>query len=589
MATKNFILEAAQLLLLLTYSSLCSGQSPPVSEATIRQVASSLQMYVDPLPQIPKLLGYVATGYGAPPTPGRLTIGMYQTQWKFHRDLPATTVFAYGTSASTATVPGPFIEAIQGVPTSITWENHLPQNHILPWDPTISTAIPKTGGVPTVVHLHGGIHPPASDGSALAWFTANFAETGPAWTQSTYLYPNIQHAGNLWYHDHALGLTRINLLAGLIAPYVIKDPAMEAKLNLPSGPEFDRHLMVIDRSFYADGSLYMNSTGNNPTIHPQWQPEYFGDAIIVNGKAWPYLQVQRRKYRFRIINSSNARYLRFSLTNGLSFTVIGSDASYLPSPVTSPSILLAPAEIADVIIDFSLSTSKESLLTNDAPYPYPAGNPVDQLNSKIMKFVISPGSSIPSDVSNIPPAVKSYRTAVAADAARTAAVTRYITMYEYQSAAGTPTHLYINGKRFTDPVTETPRSGTTEMWEVINLTGDNHPLHIHLAEFQAIKVQKLVDLPGFTACMTSKNDALACNVTGHATGPLLAVPAYEKTWKNVVKIEPGFMTTVVVKFNLVDNDDPYPFDATAEPGYVYHCHILDHEDNEMIRPLKLVR
>ncbi|KAA8541325.1 hypothetical protein F0562_025288 [Nyssa sinensis] len=473
---------------------------------------------------------------------------------------------------------------MKGTPTFVTWENHLPQSHILPWDPTISTAIPKNGGVPAVVHLHGGIHPPQSDGSALAWFTADYRETGPAWSQRTYLYPNVQHAGNLWYHDHALGLTRVNLLAGLIAPYVIRDPALEAKLNLPAGPEFDRHLMVFDRSFYTDGSLYMNYTGNNPTIHPQWQPEYFGDAIIVNGKAWPYLQVKRRKYRFRIINASNARYVRFSLTNGLTFSQVGSDASYLSSPVTTSTILLAPSEIADVVIDFSLATAGESVLTNDAPYPYPTGNQVDSLNSKIMKFIILPGVPTPPDNSKVPPSIKTYNSTLAAGAT----TTRYIVLYEYQSAAGTPTHLYINGKRFQDPVTETPKVGTTEVWEVINLTGDNHPLHIHLAEFQAIKAQQLVDLAGFTACMTSKNDAIACNVTAHAIGPTLTIPEYEKTWKNVVKMEPGYQTTIVVKFNIVEDDEPYPFDVTAEPGYVYHCHILDHEDNEMIRPLKLV-
>lgn len=557
----------------LSSSGQSTGTSPP------------LQMYVDPLPLLSKLLAY-----GPGHSPGALTIGMYSVNWKFHRDLPATPVFAYGTSAAAATVPGPLVEALQGVPVSITWENHLPQTHILPWDPTIPTAIPKSGsGVPTVVHLHGGIHPPASDGSALAWFTSNFKEKGPAWTQSTYTYPNVQHAGNLWYHDHALGLTRVNLLAGLVAPYVIKDPALEARLKLPSGPEFDRHLMIFDRSFNVDGTIYMNRTGNNPTIHPQWQPEYFGDAMIVNGKAWPYLQVQRRKYRFRIVSASNARYFRLALSCGLPFNVIGSDASYLPSPVATPNILLSPAESADVVIDFSQTTATECILTNDAPYPYPTGTAVDQLNSKVMKFTIKAGKAIPSDASRIPSSIKTYRTPTAAHVAKSAAVTRYIALYEYQSAAGTPTHLYINGKRFVDPVTEMPRSGTTEVWEVINLTGDNHPLHIHLAEFQAIKVQQLVDAAGFTACMTSKNDAIACNVTGHATGTLLPIPAHEKTWKNIVKIEPSYVTTVVVKFNLVDNDDPYPFDATAEPGYVYHCHILDHEDNEMIRPLKLVR
>ncbi|KAI7985814.1 hypothetical protein LOK49_LG14G00108 [Camellia lanceoleosa] len=571
---------------IISCSASAAAQSPaappPVTAATLQQVAASLQMYVDKLPEMPKLYGYTTNPTGSP-IPANLTIGMYETQWKFHRNLPATTVFAYGTSALTATVPGPTIEALHGVTTYVTWQNHLPQSHILPFDTTIATAIPSHGGVPTVVHLHGGIHPPQSDGNPFAWFTAGFRDTGSAWTESTYLYPNVQHAGNLWYHDHALGLTRINLLAGLIGSYVISDPTEDSTLNLPRG-EFDRHLMVFDRSFYKDGSLYMNYTGDNPTIHPQWQPEYFGDAIIVNGKAWPYLRVQRRKYRFRIINSSNGRYFRFSLTNGLSFVQVGSDASFLRSPVTTRSILLAPSEVADVVIDFSTTSANQSELTNDAPFPYPTGSAVDQLNSKVMKFIIIPSASILPDKSAVRSILKNYPTPTTAGAS----TTRYIVLYEYESATGNPTHLYINGKSFFAPVTETPKSGATEVWEVINLTQDNHPLHIHLAEFQAIKVQQIVDLAGFTSCMKTMNDAIACNVTGHVTGSLLSVPNYEKTWKNVVKIEPGYQTTVVVKFNLIDNDAPYPFDATAQPGYVYHCHILDHEDNEMIRPLMLV-
>ncbi|KAK6921264.1 Multicopper oxidase, type 1 [Dillenia turbinata] len=531
---------------------------------------------------MPTLYGYSTSSSGRP-TPGSLTIGMYQIKWKFHRDLPATTVFAFGTSAATATFPGPTIEAAQGVPLVVTWENHLPQSHILPWDPTIPTAIPKNGGVPTVVHLHGSIHPPQSDGSALAWFTANFAETGPKWTQPTYTYPNIQHAGNLWYHDHALGLTRVNLLAGLIGAYIIRDTALDAKLRLPLGPQFDMPLVVVDRSFNVDGSLYMNSTGNNPSIHPQWQPEYFGDAIIVNGKAWPYLQVKRRKYRFRIINASNARYFRFALTNGLSFIQVGSDSSYLPTPVPTQTILLSPSEIADVVIDFSTTTANESILTNDAPYPFPSGNLVDSLNGKVMRFIIAPGAPDPPDDSQVPPTLKSYPTPMTYKAV----TTRYIVLYEY-GPSGNPTHLYINGKRFEDPVTETPKSGTTEIWNVINLTNDNHPLHIHLGTFQATKVQQLVNINTFTACMASLNDAVSCNVSSYATGSLFSIPPYEKTWKNTVKIEPGCQTTIVVQFNVVDDHGAYPFDATAEPGYVYHCHILDHEDNAMIRPLKII-
>ncbi|KAI3461708.1 hypothetical protein Pfo_018371 [Paulownia fortunei] len=535
-----------------------SNALPPeaVTEDTLHKVAESLKMYVDELPQMPKLYGYELVG--VLPKPTNLNVGMYRKKWKFHRDLPPTTVFAYGTSASSATVPGPTIEAIRGVPLIVTWHNHLPQSHILPWDPTIPTAIPRHGGIPTVVHLHGGVQAPESDGNALAWFTSGFQETGPKWSTPTYTYPNVQDGGNMWYHDHALGLTRVNLLSGLIGAYVLRDLSLEAKLNLPQGPEFDRHLMIFDRSFNKDGSLYMNRTGDNPTIHPQWKMEYFGNAIIVNGKAWPYLKVRRRKYRFRIINASNARFYRF--------------------------ILVAPAEVADVIIDFSSTKANECLLTNNAPYPFPSGDPVDHLNSKVMKFIIKQDHDSPIDNSKVPRKLTSYPVATI----KGAVTKRYITLDENESPTGDPINFSINGKKFEDPVTETPKVGTTEVWEVINLTDENHPFHIHLATFQAIRVQEVVDFDAFMECMTAKNDAIACNVTAHATGKLLRIPSYEKTWKNVVKMVPRYITTIVVRFKLLDNNVSYPFDATAEPGYVYHCHMLDHEDNFMVRPLKLV-
>lgn len=579
------MLAKAELAVLLLIVGVAAGIRPPpprVSEDTLEEVAGSLEMYVDKLPQMPKIYGY-SMKYGRP-TPAHLAVGMYQKKWKFHRDLPASTVFAYGTSAESATFPGPTIEAVQGVPLLVTWQNHLPQQHILPWDPTVPTAIPKHGGVPAVVHLHGGVHPPQSDGSAFAWFTAGFRETGAAWTTPTYTYPNVQSPGVLWYHDHALGLTRANLLAGLLGAYVLRNPAVEKPLGLPCGDEFDRVLMLADRSFYADGSIYMNYTGDNPNIHPQWQPEYFGEAITVNGKAWPFLSVARRRYRFRIINTSNARYFNLSLTNGLPFHVVGSDTSYLSQPVTATQILVGVAETFDVVVDFSESTTPEAELVNMAPYPYPDGDAPNHLNGKVMKFVVEPAKA--RDESRVPAKLLEYVKVAEEEAVQK----RYIVMYEYEDdATGNPMHLYINGKRLEDPATETPRPGTTEVWEVINLTQDNHPLHLHLATFQAVRVRGLVELDEFKGCMTKLNDAVKCNVSQHALGEAVAVPEHEKTWKNVVKIAPGYMTTIVVKFLMVDTGKTYPFDATAEPGYVYHCHILDHEDNAMIRPLKLIK
>ncbi|KAJ3694404.1 hypothetical protein LUZ60_009884 [Juncus effusus] len=567
-------------LLMATARGQRIGESTPVSEEDLQSIASMLEMYVDPLPQMPKVYGYSMVG--GRPSCVKLTIGMFEKKWKFHRDLPPTTVFVYGTNPITATFPGPAIETIQGVPLWITWKNFLPTRHILPWDPTIPVAMPKHGGVPTVVHLHGGIQPPQSDGSAFAWFTAGFRDVGPKWTQDTYMYPNVQSPGNLWYHDHALGLTRANLLAGLLGAYVIRNHMTEASLGFPSGDLFDLHLVIADRSFYKDGSIYMNYTGDNPTIHPQWQPEYFGEAITVNGKAWPFLIVLRRRYRFRILNASNARFFSLSLSNNLSFTIIGSDSSYLYKPIVTPTILIAPSEIYDVIVDFSNSPTRSAEMLNSAAYPYPSGDSPNELNSKVMKFVIQDFPIL--DNSRVPSILQNYVNYNMQEAVKH----RYITLYEDDSTSGEPTRLYINGLRFQDPVTEIPKTGTTEIWDVINLTNDNHPMHLHLATFRAVKVTQIQDFDSFVNCMKGLHDAEKCNVNRYAVGPSVQIPAYEKTWKNVVKMEPGYMTTIVVKFRLVHNNESYPFDATAEPGYVYHCHILDHEDNEMIRPLKLV-
>lgn len=477
-------------------------------------------------------------------------------------------MFAYGVSRSKATIPGPTIEALHGVDTYVTWKNHLPLKHILPWDPTIPTAIPSNKtGVPTVVHLHGGIDEPASDGNSNSWFTRKFRDKGPTWSHKTYRYRNHQHPGNLWYHDHAMGLTRVNLLAGLIGAYIIRHHEVEAPLGLPNGDEFDRTLLVFDRSFRKDGSIYMNSTGNNPSIHPQWQPEYFGDAIIVNGKAWPRLTVRRRKYRFRIINASNARFFRFFFTNGLRFTHVASDSAYLKRSVVTKDFLLGPSEITDVVVDFSQSKSDSVILANDATYPYPSGDPVNEANGKVMKFVILNHTEL--DTSRVPKKLIQYPKAKLSSASRT----RYIAMYEYTSDVDEPIHLYLNGKPYEAPVTETPKEGTTEVWNVINLTEDNHPLHIHLGLFVVLNQTELVNVEEFKDCMTKLNDADKCRISKYARGKRIVVPAHEKGWKNVFKMRPGSVTQILVRFSYIHSNSSYVFDATADPGYVYHCHV----------------
>ncbi|OAY29214.1 multicopper oxidase LPR1 [Manihot esculenta] len=542
---------------------------------------SRLEMFVDELPDMPRIHGFdVVNGV---PKPKRLRIGMFKKEWKFHRDLPPTPVFAYGVSKQNATVPGPTIEAMHNVDTYVTWKNHLPSKHILPWDPTIPTAIPTTKkGIPTVVHLHGSIGEPESDGHAESWFTNRFAEKGPTWSKKTYHYHNFQQPGNLWYHDHAMGLTRVNLLAGLVGAYIIRHPEVEAPLGLPFGDELDRILMVFDRSFRTDGSIYMNSTGNNPSIHPQWQPEYFGDAIIVNGKAWPRLTVRRRKYRFRIINASNARFFRFFFTNGLQFIHVAADSVYLEEPVATNETLLAPSEVADVVVDFSKSKSNTVVLANNANYPFPDGDPVNEANGKVMKFIIKQNQEV--DTGRVPKKLIAYPSPDLSSVSQT----RYIALYEYVSDTDEPIHLFINAKSYEEPVTETPKEGTTEIWNVINLTEDNHPLHIHLGLFVVMDQTKLINIEQFKACMMKLNDAIKCQIDKYARGKKLKVQPQEKGWKNVYKMTPGYLTKIVVRFAYIHTNASYAFDATAEPGYVYHCHILDHEDNVMMRPLKII-
>ncbi|KAK4409687.1 Multicopper oxidase LPR1 [Sesamum angolense] len=342
-----------------------------------------------------------------------------------------------------------------------------------------------------------------------------------------------------------------------------------------NGPILDKGNLSLPQS-----SASWDIVENNPSIHPQWQPEYFGDAIVVNGKAWPYMIVQRRKYRFRIINASNARFFKFYFSNGLGFIHVGSDSAYNEKPVMVKEFLLAPSEIADLIVDFSNSNSDSAILSNDAPYPYPSGDPVNEANSKVMKFIIKGGHVL--DKSKIPTTLIKYPSPNLSDAS----VTRYIALYEYTSNTGEPVHLYINGKPYEAPVTEIPKVGSTEIWNIINLTEDNHPLHIHLGLFVALDQTELLDVDKFRECMKKINDAIKCQVDKYARGKKIEVPAHEKGWKNVYKMMPKYMTKILVRFSYIHSNASYPFDATAEPGYVYHCHILDHEDNVMMRPLK---
>jgi spore coat protein A len=311
-----------------TPSTPAIPQPPPITLAS----------YVTPLSIPPAVRPQVSA---AP-----IQIHMRQFRHKAHRDLPPTTMWGYNSMW-----PGPTLEVRKGQPISVKWTNQLPNKHLLPLDYTIHGAGSDVPQVRTVTHVHGAQVMPESDGYPDAWVTSD-GRTGPAHAANPCSYPNNQSATTLWYHDHALGITRLNVYAGLAGFYLIRDPEEDA-LNLPGGP-YEIPLMVQDRSFNADGSLSYPPAPNG--THPVWMQEFFGNAICVNGKATPFLEVEPRKYRFRLVNGSNSRFYHLTVVpadasgkpagkpaDAPPFIQIGSDGGLLPAPLRMHYLIFSPS------------------------------------------------------------------------------------------------------------------------------------------------------------------------------------------------------------------------------------------------------
>ena len=549
------------------------------------------------------------------------------------RGFPSTEVFAYGgltDVGTTFSTPGPTFEAIRGQHIRVHFVNQLDGDHLFPVDPTIMFANPNDqpapqppfkpfppgyrfaqNPIPVVTHLHGGVTPSDSDGFVDAWFTRNEEKKGPAFTSSTFEYFNAQLATTLWYHDHTLGMTRLTVAAGLAGAYLLRDKNDPIAPLLPAG-RFEIPLLIQDRAFNDDGSIHFTQEGNNPGVHPYWDPEYFGDTIMVNGKVWPHLRVARRQYRFRIINASNARFYNLKLSNGMSFTQIGGDGSYLPAPVTLTEALVAPAERLDILVDFSnMRPGTQIVLQNTANQPFPGGDPVDpDTTGQVMRFDVQDTPVVTPRP--LPAKLIDVSTLVETEGIENP---KLFTLNEHESDADEPLEVLIDGQRFHSPITETPRVGTTEAWYFQNLTEDAHPVHIHLVEFQ-LEDRQNIDVERFKAYWESLNgstlplshptiranveDAVDFPATGaprdFLTGPSEPPSPAESGWKDTFVAPPGKVTRVRIRFapqytkesDLVPGFNPFPFDATAGPGYVWHCHILDHEDNDMMRPMKML-
>lgn len=532
-------------------------------KAAAAAIVNGLTQFVDELPIMPVIK----------PSPNGVThIRMRQAQQKLHRDLPATTIWGYN-----GIYPGPTMEVRRGVPVKIKYHNdELPTIHPLPVDVTIHGSEADKPQVRNVVHLHGAKILPESDGYPEAWSSPD-GVTGPVlYTSDAFVYPNDQQSTMLWYHDHTLGITRLNMIMGLAGAYLIRDE-VEDSLNIPKG-QFEIPLLIQDRLFNADGSfLYPIADGGT---HQYWIPEFFGDTMLVNGKVWPVLDVEPRRYRFRILNACNARFLNMRLVRttadgsahgmaGPQFHVIGTDGGLLPAPVALTTMLQLPAERFDVIVDFTGKQSQFFVLKNDAPAPYPGGGEV--VPTEIMMFRVSkPLSS--RDTTTIPHVLNPDPMNLnPASATRN----RNLVLTELdRESDGFPIIGLLDQKNWDDPVTEDPKAGSTEIWNLINDTGDAHPKHIHLVEFQILSRQPY--------------DQDTFDTTGQLifTGPPQApAPEEVNAAKDVVKSFPGTVTKLIMKFDL-------PTGTQVTPGqrfrYVWHCHILEHEDNEMMRPMEIV-
>jgi spore coat protein A, manganese oxidase len=541
-----------------------------------------LRKWVEPLPVPPVLDG---RGGGK-----SFTIAAREsTSWKFHPSLPATRTWGYWSDDAEAGLPylGPTIVATRRpndtVETSVTveWRNEL-ETAFLPNDPTLMGAVMPGEPVPIVTHLHGGENHPQFDGTPLQGFTKDGA-TGPHYITNRFTYYNEQRASMVWYHDHALGNTRTNVYAGLAGVYLIRDDQDTGEpgnpLGLPAGP-YEIPLVLQDKTFNADGSMFYPTQGVT-AYHPQWVPEFFGDVAVVNAKIWPFVDVEPRRYRLRIVNGSQSRFYNLQFANetsgrALPFAQIGADGGFLRAPVPMTALLIAPGERADVIIDFAGQRNAAFIVTSNARAPYPMGGRAT-LNQLLKIRVNRPlnGTDTTTPAANL--------TLPTLAPLPAPSVTRVQHLSEtLDPLTGAPINLNVEDAPYLNAnglpgVTTTPSAGATEDWLLVNTTADTHPIHLHLVTFEVIDRR-----PFTVAAYDPDTQAITY------TGPAVPAPANENGRKDTVQAHPGQVTRIRARFELPDEGTIQLPTGIENPQYVWHCHILEHEENDMMRAFEVV-
>jgi spore coat protein A len=578
----------------------------------MRALTAPLAPFVDSLPIPPRLL--------AAEHDGGLTVSIRSGAHRFHRDLPVSRIWGYD-----GAVPGPTIEAECGRPVTVEWRNELAESlpvvvTIAP-EPTNAEGVPVqclpglSGGAPdlnaaaltghTVVHLHGGLTPAAFDG----WTENLFAPGQPA----VYHYPMDQRAAMLWYHDHVMGVTKLDVYAGLAGLWLVRD-RRERELGLPEGPPFEIPLLIQDRNFGVgdDGRL----TGQLVHKTDPDVMEAFAPFTVVNGKVWPVLDVEPAVYRFRVLNGSNARTYRLILVRDGEpelerMTQIGTDHGLLRAPVAVPpdGLVLASAERADLLVDFSdLEPGNELMLVNTATAPFdgssrPAAEAVNAVDLdgllpypqvmrlRLVRATTRRSTPIPGELATdyelLPPAALAAapRRAIVLVERELDDEPNMLTMRELAiaddgetgplvtvSEGETTTRYRCVAAHFEDATTFFPMLGHYEVWQLINLTGDTHPIHLHLDPFQIVSRRPIrYEIPeggigdrDLTAVVTLERDP--DDRLDHA------IDDNERGLKDTIRVNPNEIVEIAVRF------------TTYSGRYMYHCHILEHEDRDMMRP-----
>ena len=568
-------------------------------------VSPPLQKYVDLLPVPTSAYGFAYT----PTSISSKGVAHYDITasafyQKLHRDLPDTYLWGYG-----GTFPSKTIEATVGQPIEISWINGL-----LPTNPhPIASAIDRTNvggmtdpnGIPwpdqrITTHLHGGHVPWTSDGGPKTWYT------GPYWrlfkgayipgskvlydgfnNGDTYQYPNNQIGTTLWFHDHAMGITRYNVYAGLAGFWLLRDARESTMFSLPSGP-YEVPIVIQDRIFNTDGTLYYPPA---PAV-----PEFFGDTIVVNGKVWPRLQVEPRKYRLRFLNGCNARFLRMQFVqataieslpsarnwNVLPYTQLGAEGGFFAAPATpATQMLLAPAERADVVVDFTGLQGNKYILFNDAATPFNGSSSTKGAIPEIMLFDVSltltgtDTSKIPASFDGLGGFVDPLGNPAAPNVAAATNVPKTLT--EIALPNGMLMQLIDQSGYDVNPITGAPSPmefatlGTNEIWQITNATVDTHPIHLHQTAFQVLDRQAV----NINAYMKALGTAPGIDPTPYLTGTRKPAGADEAGWKETVRANPGEVTRIAINWK------------DYAGNYVYHCHILEHEEHDMMRAITI--